>query len=213
MKLHWGMLRVLLPGQGKGTGPGGRYATFNQRMWASTIDSLLAFFILNPPMDYLLQRYYPAKEIDWSAASRLVPPNATPAEGNMAIVRYLVDAGHVSHWANILAMQFWTLALVIAVCWHFWAATPGKMLLRMKILDAKTEKPISDIQIILRLFGYILAAIPCGLGYFWIGISKRKRGWHDYFAETVVVIIPPKPVTPMSEAVAPSDSPAPSKAE
>ena len=40
---------------------------------------------------------------------------------------------------------------------------------------------------ILRLIGYWISAIVFYIGYIWIFIDKRKRGWHDLIAGTVVI--------------------------
>ena len=69
------------------------------------------------------------------------------------------------------------------------ASDPGEMAIKARIVDAKTgEKPTTK-QWILRYIGYFVSAIPLGLGYFWIAFDKRKQGWHDKMAGTVVVPI------------------------
>ncbi|HXF04673.1 MAG TPA: RDD family protein [Blastocatellia bacterium] len=35
--------------------------------------------------------------------------------------------------------------------------------------------------------GYVLSALPLGLGFFWIFIDPLHQGWHDKIARTVVV--------------------------
>ena len=77
----------------------------------------------------------------------------------------------------------------VATIW-FWLrffGTPGKMALRLKIVDANTGNKLSVGQAIGRYFAYIVAAIPLLLGYIWIGIDKRKQGFHDKLAGTVVI--------------------------
>lgn len=72
----------------------------------------------------------------------------------------------------------------------FWAmkqATPGKMAISAKIVDAKTGAAPTTGQCIGRYFAYILSALPLGLGYFWVAFDGRKQGWHDKLAGTVVV--------------------------
>lgn len=89
---------------------------------------------------------------------------------------------------------FWDLLLgkilpFIATIW-FWLrylGTPGKMALRLKIVDAKTGEKMSLGQSMGRYFSYIISAIPLCLGYIWVGIDKRKQGWHDKLARTVVI--------------------------
>jgi uncharacterized RDD family membrane protein YckC len=41
-----------------------------------------------------------------------------------------------------------------------------------------------------RYLGYFVSTIPFGLGLFWIGWDKRKQGWHDKLAGTVVIRAP-----------------------
>ncbi|MGB5079468.1 MAG: RDD family protein [Burkholderiales bacterium] len=70
--------------------------------------------------------------------------------------------------------------------WRYRGATPGKMLLSARIVDAETLGPPSTGQLIGRYFAYILSSIFM-LGFIWIAFDKRKQGWHDKLAGTVVV--------------------------
>ena len=88
---------------------------------------------------------------------------------------------------------FWDLVLgwvvpIVATIW-FWLrylGTPGKMVLKLKIVDAKTGKKMTTVQAIGRYFAYLVSIIPFCLGFIWIGIDSRKQGWHDKLAGTVV---------------------------
>ena len=71
--------------------------------------------------------------------------------------------------------------------WLKYRGTPGKMATKLEIVDAVTGNSMSTGQAIGRYFAYILSTIPFGLGFIWIGIDKRKQGWHDKLASTVVV--------------------------
>lgn len=89
---------------------------------------------------------------------------------------------------------FWDLVLgyvvpIVATIW-FWLrfmGTPGKMALKLRVVDAKTGDKLSVGQAIGRYFAYILSMLPFGLGFIWIGIDSRKQGWHDKLAGTVVI--------------------------
>ena len=89
---------------------------------------------------------------------------------------------------------FWDLIFsyvlpLVGTIW-FWlrfSGTPGKMALKLKIVDAGTGNKLTFGQAIGRYFAYILAAIPFFLGYIWVGFDKRKQGWHDKLAGTVVI--------------------------
>ena len=77
----------------------------------------------------------------------------------------------------------------VATIW-FWLrflGTPGKMLVKIKIVDANTGNKMSVGQAIGRYFAYIISSIPFGLGFIWIAFDKKKQGWHDKLAGTVVI--------------------------
>ena len=78
-------------------------------------------------------------------------------------------------------------AIAITVFWIYKSATPGKMAIGLTIVDAKTGKAPSVAQCIIRYLGYYLSMIPLFLGIFWVGIDRRKQGWHDKIAGTVVI--------------------------
>ena len=79
----------------------------------------------------------------------------------------------------------------------FWAkkqATPGKMAVSARIVDAETGGKPSKKQCVGRYFAYFLSAIPLGLGFLWVAFDPKKQAWHDKLAGTVVVKVsrPPK---------------------
>ena len=72
----------------------------------------------------------------------------------------------------------------------FWLsrqATPGKMAVSAKVVDARTGKTLTVGQSIVRYLGYFVSALPLGLGFVWVAFDARKQGWHDKLAGTVVV--------------------------
>ena len=71
--------------------------------------------------------------------------------------------------------------------WTKYLGTPGKMALRLRVLDAHTGEAISTPKAVGRYLGYYVSALPILLGFFWIGIDKKKQGFHDKLAGTVVV--------------------------
>ena len=75
----------------------------------------------------------------------------------------------------------------VVLFWLYKGATPGKLALNLKIVDATTGENISLGQSIGRYFAYIPASIPLLLGIFWVGWDRKKQGWHDKLAKTVVI--------------------------
>lgn len=172
-------LKISQFGRRKKQGPDKKYATFNRRMMAGTFDSL-ALLLVTPFIDSL----FPISAIT-------MPANGSdPAAAQQALVVALTNSGFLMSWFTNLMVQMLVFFIYSGICWHFWSSTPGKMLLRVKIVDAKTEQPISDQQILLRLWGYFVSSLFFFLGFFWIGFDKRRQGWHDKIADTVVIVLP-----------------------
>lgn len=82
----------------------------------------------------------------------------------------------------------WVLpAVAVIAFWILKQATPGKMAVSTKIVDAESGNAASTGQLIGRYFAYFAATIPLGLGILWVAFDKKKQGWHDKLAGTVVV--------------------------
>jgi uncharacterized RDD family membrane protein YckC len=71
--------------------------------------------------------------------------------------------------------------------WLRFSATPGKMFLKLKIVDTKTSGPISSRQALIRYIGYLPSFYCLLLGVLWVAFDKRKQGWHDKLASTAVI--------------------------
>jgi uncharacterized RDD family membrane protein YckC len=82
----------------------------------------------------------------------------------------------------------WVLpAAAVLAFWVARQATPGKMAISARIVDAKTGNNPGTGQLLIRYLGYFVSSIPFGLGLFWVAFDSRKQGWHDKMAGTVVV--------------------------
>ena len=74
----------------------------------------------------------------------------------------------------------------LLACWTYLGATPGKIAIGARILDARKGSQPSNVQLLVRFAGYFVSMFALGLGFMWIGIDRRKQGWHDKIAGTVV---------------------------
>jgi uncharacterized RDD family membrane protein YckC len=71
--------------------------------------------------------------------------------------------------------------------WRYCGATPGKIAVGVKIVDARTGDTPSTGRLVLRFVCYLLSALPLYLGFLWAAIDRRRQGWHDKIAGTIVV--------------------------
>ena len=78
-------------------------------------------------------------------------------------------------------------AVAVIAFWLYKQATPGKMVLSLRVVDAETGNTMSVGQSIGRYLGYFVSIIPLCLGLIWVAFDRRKQGWHDKLAGTVVI--------------------------
>jgi uncharacterized RDD family membrane protein YckC len=97
------------------------------------------------------------------------------------------SSDNMVHGPADLLISYVFPALFVIVFWRYKSATPGKMAISARIVDARTGQPPSTGQLIGRYFGYFVSSIPFCLGLIWVGIDRRKQGWHDKLANTVVI--------------------------
>ena len=82
----------------------------------------------------------------------------------------------------------WLLpAIAVVVFWIYRQATPGKIAIGARIVDAETGGKPSTRQLIVRYLGYYVSMLPLMAGIVWVAFDPRKQGWHDKLAGTVVI--------------------------
>ncbi len=85
------------------------------------------------------------------------------------------------------ALFTWLFGLVYFLFfWVLTGATPGKRLLGLRVVRLDGQ-PLTIGPALLRYVGYWLSLAILFLGYAWIIIDKRRQGWHDKLARTVVI--------------------------
>jgi|SaaInl5LU_22_DNA_1037371.scaffolds.fasta_scaffold04889_4 uncharacterized RDD family membrane protein YckC len=151
--------------------PNIRYAGFWIRFVASLIDSILIMVIVFPIIEFFF------------ANKSSVSTSIFDARG---FSTYSFESMSTLSGTGQLVYIIVTL-LILLLFWTYRSATPGKMLLGIKIVDAKTRQPISKGQGIVRYLGYYVSTLFFCLGFIWAGLDPRKQAWHDKMAGTLVV--------------------------
>jgi uncharacterized RDD family membrane protein YckC len=134
------------------------YAGFWVRFGAMFIDSIIWLIVIVP----LLYWFYGAAYFDGMNPAFL---NGTAD----SVIWYLLPA--------VLTVAFWSTK----------GATPGKMALSIRIVDANTGGKVSLGRSIGRYLAYIPSAIVLYIGFLWVAFDGRKQGWHDKLAGTLVI--------------------------
>lgn len=99
-----------------------------------------------------------------------------------------VDDEEMHFSAAELVLEQLIPAVITIGMWLRFSATPGKFLFGCRVVDANTCGSLSMRQAALRYVGYFLSLLSLGLGFVWIAIDKRRQGFHDKFARTLVII-------------------------
>ncbi|MEO8101297.1 MAG: RDD family protein [Betaproteobacteria bacterium] len=134
------------------------YVGFWARVLAAVVDSICALMIIVPVIVWVYG-----------------PGYLSQIEGKLV-------AGPVD-----FLVQYLLPAVAVVLFWLARGATPGKMVIGARIVDADTLGDLGTGQAILRYIGYYISMIPLCLGLIWVGIDARKQGWHDKIAGTLVI--------------------------
>ncbi|HQU14538.1 MAG: hypothetical protein B7Z66_02735 [Chromatiales bacterium 21-64-14] len=92
----------------------------------------------------------------------------------------------VHGWQNVVINYVLPLVLTVFM-WVRFLGTPGKLLLGCQVVDARTRARLGIRQATVRYFAYLASILPFGLGFLWIGWDRRKQGFHDKIAGSVVI--------------------------
>ena len=158
------------------------YVGFWPRVGASLIDTVLVLLVTAPLVSWV-----------YGADQDLDLDELLTADSQSLLAFLITPKGPLDVLIN------WVLpAAVIIVFWLTRNATPGKMVVGARIVDARTGKAISVTQGLVRYLGYYVSIFPLCLGLLWVAFDPRKQGFHDKLAGTVVVRTKnrgPKPVS------------------
>lgn len=97
-----------------------------------------------------------------------------------------MSGGSQPMWANVV-FGYMLPFIVTLWFWQRYLGTPGKMMLGIQVVDARTGRKPTVAKSVVRYFAYIVSILPLFLGFIWIAFDKNKRGFHDYLSGTAVI--------------------------
>lgn len=164
-----------------------QYASLNRRLMAAIIDLLLILIITTPITNWLLS-FFPGGGDIFSLMFSYLETHKNDTIQISGLIQHLEAHNAITSYILSQAISF---SMVMAYCIMFWSwqgATPGKMLLRMKVVDMASGGSVTIRQATLRAFGYILSSITLCLGFIMINFRKDCRGLHDILSGTAVIV-------------------------
>jgi uncharacterized RDD family membrane protein YckC len=91
----------------------------------------------------------------------------------------------INYTAN--ALGFLIDLLYFVGFWAWRGQSPGMIPFNMRIVMADDGSKVDVVRCLLRYVGLIISFVILFLGVIWVGFDRRKQGWHDKIAGTVVV--------------------------
>jgi uncharacterized RDD family membrane protein YckC len=155
------------PPQVAGPAPGIHYAPHGQRLIAYILDTVIVavMFIVVAVIGYL------------AFGSGVTGPADNPTLSTEASIGFSVLFLIVSIVALLYFPWFWVRG----------GATPGMKPFKLRVVNDADGLPIGWGKAILRVIGMAIGGAVFYLGYVWVLIDSRRRGWHDLIAGTVVI--------------------------
>jgi uncharacterized RDD family membrane protein YckC len=92
----------------------------------------------------------------------------------------------------LLAIVLFVALSIVAFAYfpYFWShggQTPGMKAMGLWVVRDRDGGPVELGTAILRLIGLWVSGAVFYLGFIWIFIDERRRGWHDLIAGTAVI--------------------------
>jgi uncharacterized RDD family membrane protein YckC len=133
-------------------------------------------------------------------------PGIEFASPGARLVGYIVDIlvisavcftfGIVGFIVGLFLPILWLVALLAIVVvpiayfpwyWTHGGQTPGMKLMRIKVVRDADGGPVTLGPALLRLLGFWVSTAVFYIGFIWIFIDARRRGWPDLFGGTIVI--------------------------
>ena len=156
------------PAEPAGPAPGVRFAPHGERLVAYILDSLIVFGLVLVVSLILLAML----AVTGGIGSGGQPRN--PAVATFALIMWLI------------AILFISLGY-FPFFWQGRGQTPGMRVFGLYVVRDRDGQPFGWGTAMLRLLGLYVASSVFYLGLIWIFFDKRRRGWQDLIAGTIVV--------------------------
>jgi uncharacterized RDD family membrane protein YckC len=163
------------------------YSRFIHRLFAMMIDMLIVSFFVSVIMSffskhiflYIFQDFFISHDVDMSSMAAIAE-----ASKSEEFVQYASGSGGLTFTLLMIGIQFSLIGVYLVTLWNKFGTTPGKMAMRLKIVDANDyDKKPPLANCIKRFFAYFIS-FPFLL---MIKFSDKGIALHDRIANTVVI--------------------------
>ncbi|HYN48068.1 MAG TPA: RDD family protein [Candidatus Nanopelagicales bacterium] len=163
------------PAETAGPAPGVQFAGHGARLGAYILDAILVgivatvllLIIMIPVLGALVGTAGSDGEIDSGEAGAVVA----------SVGLFILGAVVIGVFSLLYFPFFWARG----------GATPGMKVAGIRVVNDRDGSRIGWGPAILRLIGWWVSAAVFYLGFVWILVDSRRRGWHDLLAGTCVI--------------------------
>lgn len=163
------------PVESSGPAPGVQFAGHGARLGAYILDAILLSVFVTAFVIVLMVILFGTIEWSIDANGDVVFGDTAAAAGSFL----LFIAG--SLLISVLSLLYFPF---------FWARggqTPGMRVAGIRVVNDRDGSRIGWGAALLRLVGYWVSAFVFYIGFVWILVDARRRGWHDLIAGTCVI--------------------------
>jgi len=165
-----------MPTEPTGPAPGVRFAGHGARLGAYILDAILVGIVTSVLLMIIM---IPLFSSLWGIAITSDGEISGVDTGAMAAsVGLLILGGLVISVFGLLYFPFF---------WTRGGATPGMKVAGIRVVNDRDGSPIGWGTALLRLVGWWVSAAVFYIGFAWILVDSRRRGWHDLIAGTCVI--------------------------
>lgn len=99
----------------------------------------------------------------------------------------IAGLGTIAPLQLILGLSWGSTAVLLFLFWLWGGATPGKMLMRLKVVPVQGGPDLTGKRVLMRMLGYLVSMLTIGIGFVPIAFDSESRSLADRMAGTVVV--------------------------
>lgn len=160
------------PPESAGPAPGIEFAGHGARLVAYFIDAVIVSIVIGAI--YAVAFVLFGQGLEWDPVTGNVDPES-------------LDGGAIGGFILALVIGGLLALLYFPFFWARGGQTPGMRMFGLHVVRDRDGSRIGWGTALLRLLGMYVASAVFYLGFIWIFIDKRRRGWHDLIAGTVVI--------------------------
>lgn len=172
-----------------------RYAGLNIRLLANLFDLTVIMIIITPLIFFV--NFPQFRTLPAQTPPEVIEAYKLHAEGKIDNAEFKQRV--YPFLRNVIApkiiiyfsLSILILGVIYISSWKYMDSTPGKRIFNIKIVDEKTFSSPTIFQYVIRYLAYFVSVLPLCLGFLIIPLNKRKRGLHDYIADTAVIYAKP----------------------